>query len=112
METTNPLGSHTSVHKLGFFYYIIKNLPPKYNSVLKNCHLLQVYHSEDRKKYSFNKLLEYLVEDLKHLASTGLDICVNDELINVKVAIGQVSGDNLGMHGLWICGEFHCQSPM
>ena len=101
METTNPLGSHTSVHKLGFFYYIIKNLPPKYNSVLKNCHLLQVYHSEDRKKYSFNTLLEYLVEDLKTLASTGLDICVNDELINVKVAIGQVSGDNLGMHGLF-----------
>ena len=49
METTNPLGTHTSVHKLGFFYYIVKNLPPVYNCQLRNCLLLP--HSEDRKTY-------------------------------------------------------------
>ena len=63
----NPLGSHTSVHKLGFFYYIVKELPSEYNSQLANCHLLQVYYSADRKKYGFSKILANIVEELKLL---------------------------------------------
>ncbi|KAG1703703.1 hypothetical protein GQR58_004165 [Nymphon striatum] len=48
METANPLGTHATVHKLGFFYYIVKNLPPVFNSSLNNCFLMQVYYSSDK----------------------------------------------------------------
>lgn len=36
LETTNPLGSKTGVHKLGAFYYVIKNLPQYLNSSMPN----------------------------------------------------------------------------
>lgn len=38
-ETTNPLGSKTGVHKIGAFYFVIKNLPPYLNSCLS-----KIYH--------------------------------------------------------------------
>lgn len=101
METVNPLGSHVSVHKLGFFYYIIKNLPPKYNSVLCNCHLLQVYHAGDARKYGFADILQPFVDEVYKLEVDGLDLNVAGHNINVKVTLGQVSGDNLGMHSLF-----------
>lgn len=101
METTNPLGSHTGVHKLGFFYYIVKELPAAYNSLLKNCHLLQIYYSADRKKYGFSPILERMVDELKHLHQEGMYISVGGKEILVRVVLGQMSGDNLGMHGLF-----------
>ena len=101
METTNPLGSHTGIHKLGFFYYIVKELPAIYNSSLSNCHVLQVYYSADRKKYGFSSILENLVDELKHLSREGMHIFIDGIEVHVRVALGQVSGDNLGMHGLF-----------
>lgn len=105
METVNPLGSHTSVHKLGFFYYIIKDLPPVYNSTLQNCFLLLVYYSSDRKKYGYSKLLHEFLAEVRLLASNGIEITVNEKRYIVKVALGQVSGDNLGMHALFVFTE-------
>ena len=32
-ETANPLDSKTGIHKLGCIYFILRNLPPKCNSV-------------------------------------------------------------------------------
>ena len=101
METANPLGSHATIHKLGFLYYIVKNLPPKYNSTLVNCHLLQVYYSADVKKYGFCHILEPFVQEMRKLEVDGLDICVEGKPIHIKVTLGQVSGDNLGMHSLF-----------
>lgn len=34
METTNPLGSKTKIHKMGAVYFSLRNLPPEYNSAL------------------------------------------------------------------------------
>ena len=99
METVNPLGSHTNIHKLGFFYFIIKNLPPRFNSCLNNCHLLQVYYSSDRKKYGFDPIIRPMVDELRHLEEQGIDTVIKGMKKNIKVAIGQISGDNLGMHG-------------
>ena len=100
METANPLGSHATVHKLGFFYYIVQNLPARYNSMLANCFLLQVYFAEDRKKYGINKILETIVQELKDLEIAGIDITVENIQLNVKVSLCQISGDNLGIHQL------------
>ncbi len=40
VETVNPLGSKTGLHKIGAFYFVLKNLPPLINSSLHNIHLL------------------------------------------------------------------------
>lgn len=47
-ETPNPLGSKKGVHQLGCIYFILRDLPPKLNSVLMNIHLVALFHSEDR----------------------------------------------------------------
>lgn len=114
METANPLGSHATVHKLGFLYYIVKNLPPKFNSVLSNCQLLQVYHSVDVKKYGFCRILEPFIEEIRKLEVDGMTICVDGVDIHITVTLGQVSGDNLGMHGLFgfvesFSGNYPCR---
>lgn len=40
LEVVNPLGSKTGIHKLGAFYFTLKNLVPKFNSSLENIFLL------------------------------------------------------------------------
>lgn len=45
-ETANPLVSKKGVHKLGCIYFILRNLPPKLNSVLMNIHLVSLFHLE------------------------------------------------------------------
>lgn len=37
-ETANPLGSKRGIHKIGCLYFILRNLPPKFNSALINIH--------------------------------------------------------------------------
>ncbi len=36
IETTNPLGSKTTIHKVGVFYFVIRNLPSLYDSCMDN----------------------------------------------------------------------------
>lgn len=43
-ETVNPIGSKTVIHKIGAFYFIIRNLPSFVNSSLKNIHLAALFH--------------------------------------------------------------------
>lgn len=57
-EMANPLGSKTSVHKLGFIYFTIKCLPPEYLSSLKSHFLLAVYKTDDVKTYGMNAVLQ------------------------------------------------------
>ncbi len=64
-ETANPLGSKKGVHKLGCIYFILRNLPPKVNSVLMNIHLVALFHSEDVKKYGFEPILKLLIKDFR-----------------------------------------------
>ena len=47
------------------------------------------------------KLLNTIVKELKKLSDTGMKIQIHNETINLKVFLGQVSGDNLGMYSLF-----------
>lgn len=64
-ETANPLGSKRSIHKIGCLYVALRNLPPKFNSVLMNIHLLALFHTQDLHKYGFDIILQPLINDLK-----------------------------------------------
>ncbi|XP_028310661.1 uncharacterized protein LOC114468147 [Gouania willdenowi] len=98
-ETANPLGSKKGVHKLGCIYFILRNLPPKLNSVLMNIHLVALFHSEDLKKYGFDPILKPLVDDLKVLETEG--VLLPFSASPVKGSIFLVTGDNLALHGLF-----------
>lgn len=73
-ETANPLGSKRGIHKIGALYFVLRNLPPNFNSAVMNIHLVALFHSEDVKKYSFDPILQPLIDDIRTLESQGLDL--------------------------------------
>lgn len=95
-EPANPLGSKHGIHKIGCLYFVLRNLPPKFNSVLMNIHLISLFHAQDLHKYGLDAVLEPLMRDLKNLESQGLSLPFSDE--PVFGTISQIIGDNLGMH--------------
>lgn len=97
-ETANPLGSKRGVHKIGALYFVLRNLAPKFNSAVMNIHLVALFHVQDLKKYGFDPILEPLINDIKTLESHGIDLPVSSD--RVYGTICQISGDNLGMHGI------------
>lgn len=97
-ETDNPLGSKNGVHKLGCIYFILRNLPPKLNSVLMNIHLVAFFHSEDLMKYGFDPILKPL-DDLKILETEGMQVPFS--ATPLKGSVFQVTGDSLALHGLF-----------
>lgn len=98
-ETANPLGSKKGIHKLGCLYFILRNLPPKFNSVLTNIHVISLFHSQDLKKYGFDDILKPFIDDLKTLETEGIEVPFSDTPLLGSVV--QVTGDNLGLHGLF-----------
>lgn len=95
-EPANPLGSKRGIHKIGCLYFVIRNLPPKFNSVLMNIHLVSLFHVQDLQKYGFDAILRPLINDVQKLESHGIDVPFFDEPVYGTIA--QVTGDNLGMH--------------
>ena len=98
-ETANVLGPKRGLHKLGAIYFTLRNYPPIFNSSLINIHLCALFHAQDIKRYSFNLILEPLINDLKVLETEGLQIPTFEHVIHGTVV--QVTGDNLGLHGLF-----------
>ena len=97
-ETANPLGSKKGIHKLGCVYFTLKNLPPKLNSVLMNVHLAALFYTEDLKTYGFDLILKPLIDDLKILETTGIQLpFINEPLFGSVI---QITGDNLALNGL------------
>lgn len=98
-ETANVLGPKRGLHKLGAIYFTLRNFPPIFNASLINIHLCALFHAQDIKRYSFNLILEPLINDLKVLETEGLQIPTFEHKIHGTVV--QVTGDNLGLHGLF-----------
>ncbi|GAA6087515.1 uncharacterized protein LOC115384425 [Tachysurus ichikawai] len=71
-EMVNPLGSKTSVHKLGFVYFTLKCLRPEYLSSLNSHFLLAVYKTDDIKTYGINAVLDPIVSEIKNLELEGV----------------------------------------
>ncbi|XP_023817614.1 uncharacterized protein LOC111948487 isoform X1 [Oryzias latipes] len=98
-ETANPLGSKKGIHKLGGIYFTLRNFPPKLNSSLVNIHLCALFHAQDIKTYGFNTILEPIISDLKVLETCGITSPMFQS--PVRGSIVQVTGDNLGLHGIF-----------
>ncbi|XP_047143709.1 uncharacterized protein LOC105850147 isoform X1 [Hydra vulgaris] len=99
VETVNSIGTKASIHKLGAFYFILKNFPAIFNSNLANVHLVALTYVNDIKKYGINAVLRAIVDDLKCMED-GFQIEVQGEATSrrVRCILGQITGDNLGIH--------------
>ena len=98
-ETANPLGSKKGIHKLGGIYFTLRNFPPKLNSCLINIHLCALFHAQDIKTYGFDTILEPIINDLKVLETDGIKVPLFKDAVHGSIV--QVTGDNLGIHGLF-----------
>ena len=101
VETTNPIGSKTGIHKLGAFYFVIKNFPPAANSALSNIHLLALCHADDIKKHkSVDPVLNIIISELNQLHDEGFSINVSGEDRHIRCFLTQFVGENLGLHSI------------
>ena len=93
-EVVNPLGSKTTVHKIGAIYFTIANQDFNFNSRLENIHLLALFFVNDLKNEgcNMNNILRPIVKDIKILETAG--ITVNNTLLHGTLA--SLSHDNLG----------------
>lgn len=98
-EVANPLGSKRGIHKLGAIYFTLRNISPKWNSMLANIHLCALFHAQDLKRYGFSEILAPVVRDIKALENDGIDIPLYGG--RVRGSVVQVTGDNLGLHSLF-----------
>ncbi|KAJ8027961.1 hypothetical protein HOLleu_30066 [Holothuria leucospilota] len=99
-ETSNPLGSKKSIHKLCAFYVSVLNLPRDMQSSLNNIHLLALVNSKILSKYGMDAILYQFVEDMKDLYLHGISIDCPDYSGVVRPQLFQVIGDNLGLHNM------------
>ncbi|GFU02933.1 hypothetical protein NPIL_87451, partial [Nephila pilipes] len=97
VEVVNPLGSHTGIHKLGFVYFTIKDIPVSLQSNLGSIFLVNVHYSLDVEKYGYKAIFEPLIQDLKQLLDQGIKFQGN----TYKIALWQILGDNLGLNKLF-----------
>ncbi|XP_031334990.1 uncharacterized protein LOC116164880 [Photinus pyralis] len=97
-ECTAPLGSKTGIHKIGAFYFNIRNIPTMYLGQLDNIHVAALFYSSDLKKYSINKFLQPLVSDLKILERDGIEVSFLP--YKLKGTLVALSFDNLGGNAL------------
>jgi len=100
VETVNPLGSKTSIHKLGAFYFVIKNFPAAVNSSLHNIHLLALAHSADLKRYTADAVVRSVCNELIKLHDVGFSVMLNGRPLHFRCFLTQVVGDNLGLHSV------------
>lgn len=79
-------------------YWVIANLPIRLRSTLSSICLAALCKTVHIKQYGYNKVLEPLIRDLKHLKTTGIFVKRLGSCI--KGIVMYVSADNLGAHSL------------
>ena len=96
---TNALRGAATAHNSGMFYFTLLNLPPRYNASLSNIHLIAMCNSLDLKRDGgLDILLEKIVDELKDLESSGIQVDTPSGLVTVHASMAQFTGDNLGLN--------------
>lgn len=100
LETTNPLGSKTKIHKIGAVYFCLRNLPVEFNSSLANTHLCLLFNSVDWKKYGCAKIFELLLKDIRFLETKGMEVQILGQNSLLFGTVCLLTADNLACHSL------------
>jgi len=73
-EPNNPLGSKSSIYKVGAVYISLASIPVQYASLLENIFLTQLSFAADRVQYGNKKIFYKIIEELKYLEIQGIEI--------------------------------------
>ena len=99
-EPANPLGSRRTLYKIGTVYFQFENLPACLNSKVENIFLTLCYHSDDVKSFGWENVLKPLIKELQKLESEGMSLVVNGEVVELKVVVSCLTGDNLFLNSI------------
>lgn len=99
-ESGNPLGSHATVYKMAAMYISLPCLPPKFRSKLSNIFLCQIAHTSDVNEYTDEQVYRNVIEQLNALATTGIELDIDDKKCKVYFKLALIIGDNLGLNRL------------
>ena len=94
LETTNPLGSNTKKYKLGFVFYTLGNLHPKFRSTHTSIYLSTVANYTIVETHGISKVLQPFVDELNQLAQVGI---ISHGRVH-KGGLIAFLGDNLASH--------------
>lgn len=86
--------------KLGGFYMILGNIPPKYRSQLYVIQLAILCMSSLIKTECFDAVMQPLLQDLKLLEEEGMTIVKSDGEHRLYGTVTAIIADNLGAHGI------------
>nr|XP_018915259.1 PREDICTED: uncharacterized protein LOC109042788 [Bemisia tabaci] len=111
-ETGNPLGSRAGVHKLSGVYMTLPIIPPEFRSTLRCIFLVMLFHSEDRKLFSYHDFFKELIPDLNRLSENGLSFNIECFSGKLHFQLALLQGDNLAHHEVGGFAEsFNCNYP-
>lgn len=93
-EICNPLGSSRKKHKIIGIYMTVGNLSPWHRSRVDQILLVALIYEHQVRTYTFAKILNNIIQDVKRLETEGIKINNN----TIKGSVVAVLGDNLGSH--------------
>lgn len=104
VEICDPLSSKSNLHKVSAVYFVIRNIPPKFNSKLNNISLVCLCNVDDlkTKKTDINNIWEMVMNEIKFLEEHGI---VLDNGMILKGTLINVSADNLGANNALCMSE-------
>lgn len=96
----NPFGHQVKNYKIGWFYMLLGNLPPKFRSQLYGIQLVALCLSSSIKCSGFQNVLEPFINDLHILEREGITVCKSDGMYTFFGIVSVVEADNLGAHSI------------
>lgn len=97
-ELCNPIGSRSGVHKLGFLYFTLVNIPPKYRSRLQSIFLLGVVNANDIKKFGIDTMLDPFIKEITEFSTNGFQFSLGQGVEKWKGSLVAVVADTLAAH--------------
>ena len=87
---SSPLRNKIKKYKTSSFYFVLGNIPGKYRARPEDVQLALLFSSALIQKYGYDILIQPLIDDIKVLESTGLNVHFDGKIHNFKgtVTIG------------------------
>lgn len=103
IEVVNPIGSKTSIHKLGIFYFTLQNFPLHISTSSENIFILLICYANDIKKYGFKEILGPFIADMHLLEhDDGIEVSLlNGEMYVLRAVLIGFTGDTLAAHDIF-----------
>lgn len=81
-ESCCGMKSKATVHKITGIYFRLRNIPPHWNSKVKNINLVALCETSHLKvdNLSTNDILERFVQEIKELETLGIELCSGKQL--------------------------------